>query len=55
MEDNTNIKLITKEGKEIEVSKKAIELSDLLKNAVNDYPNEISFPIKEIDEKNAEK
>ena len=55
MEDNSNIKLITKEGKEIEVSKKAIELSDLLKNAVNDYPNEISFPIKEIDEKNAEK
>ncbi len=49
------IKLITKEGKEIEITKKQAELSDLLKGAINDYPKEASFPLNEIDEKNAEK
>ena len=55
MEENQNIKLITKEKKEIEISKKAAELSDLLKNSINDYPNEVSFPIDELEEKIAEK
>ena len=56
MEDNTqNIKLITKEKKEIEISKKAAELSDLLKNSINDYPNEVSFPMEELEEKIGEK
>ena len=55
MEDNTNIKLITKENKEIEISKKAAELSDLLKGAMNDFPNEEKFPLNEIDEKSIEK
>ena len=55
MEDNTNIKLITKEGKEIELSKKAAELSEVLKATINDFPNETNFPLNEIDEKIAEK
>ena len=55
MENNENIKLITKEGKEIEISKKAVELSDVLKATINDYPNEVNFPIGDIDEKCAEK
>ena len=50
-----NIKLITKEGKEIELSKKAAELSELLKGAMNDFPNEASLPLNEVDEKCAEK
>ena len=50
-----NIKLITKEGKEIELSKKAAELSDLLKATMNDFPNDSSLPLNEVDEKCAEK
>ena len=55
MEDNSNIKLITKEKKEIEISKKAVQLSELLKGAINDYPEESKFPLNEVDEKMAEK
>ena len=54
MADST-IKLVTKEGKEIEITKKDAELSELLKSAINDNPKESSFPLNEIDEKNAEK
>ena len=53
MEDS--IKLITKEGKEIEITKKEAELSELLKAAINDNPKETSFPLNELDEKSAEK
>ena len=53
MEDS--IKLVTKEGKEIEITKKDAELSELLKSAINDNPNESSFPINELDEKSGEK
>ena len=49
------IKLVIKEGKEIEITKKQAELSELLKGAINDYPNEESIPLNELDEKNAEK
>ena len=56
MEDSSpTIKLVTKDGKEIEITKKAAELSEFLKTAINDYPNEASYPLNEIDEKNAEK
>ena len=56
MEDSSpTIKLVTKEGKEIEITKKAAELSEFLKTTINDYPNEASYPLNEIDEKNAEK
>ncbi len=48
------IKIITKEGKEISISKKACELSELLKGAINEYPKETSFPLNELDEKNGE-
>ena len=53
MEDS--IKLLTKDGKEIEITKKASELSELLKDAINEYPKETSFPLNELDEKCGEK
>ena len=53
MEDS--IKLVTKDGKEIELSKKDAELSELLKAAINDNPKESSFPLNELDEKSGEK
>ena len=43
------------DGKEIEINKKDAELSELLKSAINDNPNESSFPINELDEKSGEK
>ena len=52
-EDNT-IKLVTKEGKEIEITIKQAELSDLLKGLITDFPKDGSFPLKEVDEKSAE-
>ena len=53
MEDS--IKLVTKDKKEIEISKKEAELSELLKAAINDNPKESSFPLNELDEKCGEK
>ena len=53
MEDS--IKIVTKEGKEIEITKKDAELSELLKSAINDNPKESSFPLNELDEKSGEK
>ena len=50
----SEIKIITKEGKEFTLSKKSCELSELLKSAINDYPTETSYPLNELDEKNAE-
>ena len=50
----SEIKIITKEGKEFTLSKKSCELSELLKSAINDYPQETSFPLNDLDEKNAE-
>ena len=52
--DSKEIKIITKEGKEFTLSKKQCELSDLLKSAINDYPQEVSFPLNDLDEKNAQ-
>ena len=54
-ESESTIRIITKEGKELEISKKAAELSELLKQTINDFPNEDKFPLNEIDEKSAEK
>ena len=53
--ETKTIRIITKEGKELEISKKAAELSELLKQTINDFPNEDKFPLNEIDEKNARK
>ena len=50
-----NLKIITKEGKEIEISKEAAKLSEVLKGAMAEYPNEHIIPLNEIDEKSAEK
>ena len=47
MEDS--IKIVTKEGKVIEITKKDAELSELLKSAINDNPKESSFPLNELD------
>ena len=52
--DAKEIKIITKEGKEFTLSKKQCELSDLLKSAINEYPQETSFPLNDLDEKNAQ-
>ena len=48
MEDK--IKLILKDEKKVEITKKAAELSELLKNAINEHPNEDTFTLNEIDE-----
>ena len=53
MEDS--IKLVTKEGKEIEITKKDAELSELLNSTINDNPKESLFPLNELDEKRGEK
>ena len=53
--EESSIKLVLKDQKEIEITKKAAELSELLKTAINDYPNETSFPLNEVDEKSGEK
>ena len=53
--ESKTIRIVTKEGKELEISKKAAELSELLKQTINDFPNEDKFPLNEIDEKNARK
>ena len=55
MEEETTIKLVTKDGKEIEITKKQAELSDILKGAINDFPKDGTFPLNEICEKDAEK
>ena len=52
--EESAIKLVLKDQKEIEITKKAAELSELLKTAINDYPNETSFPLNEVDEKSGE-
>ena len=52
--ETSEIKIIVKEGKEIPISKKAAELSELLKSAMSDYPKETTFTLNELDEKNGE-
>ena len=52
--EESAIKLVAKEGKEIEITKKQAELSDLLKSAIDEYPNEASFPLNELAEKDLE-
>ena len=55
MEDNQEIKLLSKEGKEFKLSRKAADLSALIKNTIVDVgPDEI-IPLTEVDEKSLEK
>ena len=57
MEDypDSNIKIVFKDGKEIEITRKQAELSDVLKNSIKENPKDSSFDLKEIDEKTGEK
>ena len=55
MEESCPIKILVKNGKEIELEKQAAELSDLLKQTIIDFPDEEKFPINEVEEKEAEK
>jgi S-phase kinase-associated protein 1 len=48
------IHLKSKEGKDFTITKKAAELSELLKGTMNDYPDDNSIPLTDIDEKTTE-
>ena len=49
------IHLKSKEGKDFTITKKAAELSELLKGTMNDYPDDNSIPLTDVDEKTTEK
>ncbi len=53
--DSGNLKLISKEGKEFSISKKAADLSLLLKNAREEMGNDEAIPLVEVDEKSLDK
>ena len=56
MEDtHCTIKIVIKDEKEIEITKKQADLSEVLKNSINENPKDSSFNLKEIDEKTGEK
>ncbi len=55
MEDNQEIKLQSKEGKEFKVTRKAAELSGLIKNTIVDSVQDEIVPLTEVDEKSLEK
>ena len=50
-----SIKIISKEGKEIEIPKDCVALSELLKGTIDDYPENPVLPLKEIEHKTIEK
>ena len=52
MEETITLK--SKEGKDFTITKKAAELSELLKGTMNDYPDDNSIPLTDIDEKTTE-
>lgn len=53
--DSGNLKLISKEGKEFSISKKAGDLSILLKNAREEMGADEAIPLVEVDEKSLDK
>ena len=55
MENTETIKLQSKEGKEFTVSKKAADLSTLIKNTIVDMSPDEVIPLLEVDEKSLEK
>ena len=56
MEDtHCTIKIVIKDEKEFEITKKQADLSEVLKNSINENPKDSSFNLKEIDEKTGEK
>lgn len=52
---NTEIKLLSKEGKEFQLSRKAAELSLLVRNTLLDSGSDEAIPLTEVDEKSLEK
>lgn len=52
--ESDKITLQLKDGSTFSLSKKAAELSELLKGAMNDYPNESQIPITEVEKKTLE-
>jgi hypothetical protein len=50
--EEPKIKLKLKDGKEIEITKKASQLSELLKEAITNNPGMTSFPLDNIEENN---
>lgn len=53
--ENDLIKLISKEGKEFSITKKAGDLSALIKNAREEIGSDEAIPLVEVDEKSLEK
>lgn len=53
--ENDQIKLISKEGKEYSISKKAGDLSALIKNAREEIGSDEAIPLVEVDDKSLEK
>ena len=48
MEDNKQVTLISKEGEKIITTEKAVERSKLIKNLLQDYPEEAEIPLTEV-------
>jgi len=55
MEGKEEIKLLSKENKEFKISKKAADLSVLIKNTLADMGTDNAIPLMEVDEKSLEK
>lgn len=55
MEGKNELKLLSKEGKEFTISKKAADLSGLIKNIISDIGPDEVIPLTEVDEKSLEK
>jgi S-phase kinase-associated protein 1 len=55
MNPDESIKIQSKEGKEFTLTKKAAELSVLLKSTIQDFQGDIVVPLQEIDEKTTQK
>ena len=52
--ESEQLTLQLKDGSTFTLSKKAAELSELLKGALSDYPNESQIPISEVEKKTLE-
>lgn len=48
MEENEDIKIISSEGNEYNISKKAAMRSNLIKGMIEDFPDDSLFPMKNI-------
>lgn len=55
MESADTIKVQSKDGKEFVISKKAAEMSVLLKSTIMDFEGDVVVPLSEMDDKTTEK